>query len=255
MITYNNAPEQDIDIDLPDGKKIHGIVRGSLTDGSPVAIIMHGQPGTGNELLEYLGARYLYEHGISSLRLFMYDFGAKYRDLLDCTLETHIADFDTVVKYLREQGVKKVFAAGHSYGGITIVGSKAKLDAAVLWDASHGLAFQDDDGAWKKDFPELSFGEMVVCPTGYGYISSKQAEAYDKALGDNSEWAAGKGYPMKFITASEGILAGPAKKYFAAADEPKAFVEIAGAHHQFEDSDEIVEQLFRETVDWFEKYA
>lgn len=254
MISYNNFPEHDIDIDLPDGKKIHGILRGLLTDGSPVAIIMHGRPGTGNELLEYLGARYLYERGISSVRLFMYDFGDTYRDLLDCTLDTHIADFEVVVDYLRDQGVEKIFAAGHSYGGMTIVGSKVKLDAAVLWDASHGLVFQDDDAEWKKDFPEVSLGDIIVHPTGYGYISSKKQAEYDKALGDNSNWAADKGYPMKFITASEGILVDCAKKYFAAADEPKAFVEIAGAHHQFEDSDEIVEQLFRETAEWFKKY-
>ncbi len=249
MISYNDAPESKLEIDLPDGKKINGILRGSLSDGSPLVVMMHGRPGQANELLQYLGAHVLYEQGISSLRLSMYDFGSAYRSILDCTLDTHISDFETVIEYLRQQGVKKVFALGHSYGGITILGSKAKLDGAVLWDPSHGLAWQDPEFD-SPDFPEVTFENIVIGTGGYGYISSVKQKAYDKALGDTTDWARNKGYPMKFILAAAGPLAKYAKRYYEVADEPKSLVEIADAHHQFEDSDEVVEKLFSETASW-----
>lgn len=251
---YNNIPERDIKIDLPDGKKIHGILRGSLTDGSPVIVMMHGLPGEGNELLQYLGARYLYDHGFSTLRLYMYDFGQEYRDLLDCTLETHIADFETVVQYLRDNAVGKVFALGHSYGGITILGSKVQLDAAVMWDASHGLAWQDQDPRWTNDFPEVSYQNMTIGVAGQGYVMPRLMDENNKKLGDNTEWAAHKGYPIKFITAGEGMLVEYARHYYEVADEPKAYVIIEGASHQLDDSDDIMEQLFHETSDWFDLY-
>ena len=174
--------ESDLVINLPDGKKIHGILRGSLTDNSPVLVMMHGRPGSGNELLQYLGAHYLYEKGITTLRLSMYDFGSDYRNLLDCILDTHIADFDTVVRYLRESNVEKVFAAGHSYGGLTILGSKAKLDGAILWDPTHGLAWHDPVFD-SPDYPEKIFENIVVGVGGSGYISSTRAKLIRQVFG------------------------------------------------------------------------
>jgi len=254
MATFNIAPESDLVINLPDGKKIHGILRGSLTDNSPVLVMMHGRPGSGNELLQYLGGHYLYDKGITTLRLSMYDFGSEYRDLLDCTLDTHIADFDTVVHYLRDNGVDKVFAAGHSYGGLTILGSKSQLDGAILWDPSHGLAWQDPIFD-SPDYPEKTFENIVVGIGGSGYISSTEQQAYDRALGDTTEWARNKGYPMKFILAGAGPLAKYAMKYYEVADQPKAVVNIKTAHHQFEDSDEVVEELFSETAEWVNRFC
>src|SRR5262245_48601395 len=129
---YQAVREETLIIDLPKtkGLKIKGILRGSLK--GPLVVMMHGRPGSGNELLQYLGARYLYEKGFSSLRLFMNDFEPNTRNLLDCTLDTHVGDFDVVIKYLRTQKVPKVFALGHSYGGITVLTAQEKLDAIVL---------------------------------------------------------------------------------------------------------------------------
>jgi hypothetical protein len=58
-------------------------------------------------LLSYLAARDLSEKGISSLRLFMYNFSPNTRNLLDCTLETHVEDFDAVIAELPNRGVKR----------------------------------------------------------------------------------------------------------------------------------------------------
>lgn len=254
MIKYQNISESKFELDVPGGKKISGFLRGSLEDDSPVVVMMHGRPGHANELLQYLGARYLYENGISSLRLSMYDFGPHYRSILDCTLDTHISDFETVVEYLRKQNVKKVFALGHSYGGITILGSKAHLEGAVLWDPAHGLAWRDPVFN-NPNYPEKTFDDIVIGLGGAGYINPTTQETYDLALGDTTNWAKNKGYPMQFILAEAGPLAAYARRYYDVASQPKALVEIPTAHHQFEDSDEVVEQLFKETTSWVKQWC
>jgi|GEM_PF-520413 len=255
MISYQNRQETSLNIPLRDGKQLHAILRGEIEVNTPIVIMMHGRPGSANELLQYLGAHYIGEHNISTLRLSMYDFGTNYRSILDCTLDTHIQDFEDVVLYLRGMGVKKVFALGHSYGGITILGSKAKLDAAVLWDPSHGLAWHNDNPDFiGSDFPEKTFENIVIGTAGNGYILSKEQSDRDSAIGDNTDWAENKGYPIKFILAKAGPLAKLAKKYYEVASEPKSMIEIENAHHQFEDSDEVTEKLFAETVEWLKTY-
>lgn len=255
MISYKNRPEKSFDIPLRDGKKLHAILRGVLTDSTPLIVMMHGRPGSANEVLQYLGARFFNERGIATLRLSMYDFGLDYRSILDCTIETHIEDFEDVIDYLRTEGAGQVFALGHSYGGMTILGSQAKLEGAVLWDPSHGLAYFNGNPDFESDdYPEETYGNIVVGTGGHGSISSKEQADYDKALGDNSDWAKDKGYPLKFILAGAGPLAQLAEKYYKAASEPKAVVNIEDAHHQFLDSDEVTEKLFTETVEWIEAH-
>lgn len=255
MISYQNQNEQAILVPLRDGKNLHAILRGELDEDTPVVIMMHGRPGSANELLQYLGARCIKEHGFTTLRLSMYHFGEGYRSILDCTLETHIDDFEYVVRFLRNKGVKQVFALGHSYGGITILGSKVHLDGAILWDPSHGLAWYNNNPDFiSEDYPEKTYENIVIGTGGHGYIHSKEQENYDKSLGDNSGWAKDKGYPMKFILAGAGPLASLARKYYDVASEPKSVVEITDAHHQFEDSDKVVEQLFTETVDGLKSF-
>lgn len=256
MVSYQNRPEISIDIPLRDGKKIHAILRGKLDSNAPLVVMMHGRPGSANELLQYLGAHYISEHGIATLRLSMYDFGPMYRSILDCTLDTHAADFEDVVAYVRGQGAGKVFALGHSYGGITILRSGAKLDGAILWDPSHGLAWYKDNPEFKNPiFPKKVYGDIVVGTGGHGYIYPKVQDIQDAAWGDTTDWAKDKAFPMKFILASAGPLAKYAKRYYDVAAEPKALVEIQDAHHQFEDSDAVTEQLFAETVAWVRKFT
>ena len=251
-ITYNNSIEQDIVIDLPDGKKIHGILRGSISPDSPIAIIIHGRPGTGNELLQFLFARYLHEHHISSLRLFMYDFESEYRNIVETDLDVHADDLDVVVNHLRKQGIVKIFATGHSYGGLTILRSKALLESAVLWDPTHGLAFSD--GLDDPIYPETHLRDIVYVPTGCGYMYPEKQYLYDINIGDNSSWAYSKNYPIKYITAGKGILKPFVNKYFEQTRGAKSIVNIEEAHHQFTDSDEMIDVLFQETLDWFNRF-
>lgn len=253
---YQQAPEETLLIDLPntDGLKIKGILRSSLE--KPVVIMVHGLPGSGNELLQYLGARYLYERGFSSLRLSLYDFEPQTRNLLNCSLDIHASDFDTVVTYLRDKGAPKIFAVGHSYGGLTILRSTAKLDGAVLWDPTHGSFWLEGrDKDYEEDYPTKEVDGMVIGLAGYGYVEPSSMVKENKSMGDTSQWAAHKGYPLKVISAGKGAMTDLGKRYVDAAEDPKAHVVIEDAHHQFEDSDEVVLRLFEETAEWFAEFC
>lgn len=252
---YRAIEEKVIFFDAPQagGVKIKGILRGKF-DGV-VAVMVHGRPGSGNALLQYLGARYLYEHGISTLRLYMYDFDPKTRNLLDCTLQTHVSDFEAVVNELRKRDVKQVFGIGHSYGGLTILRSNAKLDGAVLWDPSHGLWWTENrDALFAKEYPEKVIDHYVIGTAGKGWLYSKTALEYDEQLGDTSGLAT-KDYPLKIISAGKGALTDLGKKYFEAAIEPKSHIVIEDAGHGFEESDNVTLRLFEETRDWIESYS
>jgi pimeloyl-ACP methyl ester carboxylesterase len=252
--------EKELQIDIPNsgGLKIRTILRGSLD--KPVVILVHGRPGSGNDLLEYLGARYLSDKGFTTLRVFLYDFGKNARNLVDCTVQTHADDFDVIVAYLRENNVPKIFATGHSYGGPTILKSKSQLDAAVLWDPAHGLSFirlakkAEDDGTFPETVVEVRGQSINVGTGGYGYIEPKAMLDDEASWGDNSEWAS-KDYPLKIISAGKGILKEGAVKYLEAANSPKEHVTIDEAGHLFEESDKVTEQLFSETLSWLERFS
>ncbi len=252
---YSIEDEKTFYFDLPDSNGLHikGLLRGGLNQ--PLAVIMHGRPGTGNELLPYLAAHYLKEHGIASLRLFMYDFEPKARNLIDCTLDTFANDFDEVIRQLRAKKVPKVFAIGHSYGGITILKAKSKLDGAVLWDPTHGSYWIEHADEKDENFPEKTIGDLVIGTGGYGYVSSVKIDKYDKQMGDTTDWAANKGYPLMVISAGNGAMTHLGKRYIEVSDDPKKHLVIENAHHQLEDSDKVILQLLTETNNWLQKFT
>jgi len=213
--------------------------------------MMHGLTGEPNSTLQYLGARYLCEKGFTVLRLAMYSVGDHYRSLFDCTLDTHVSDFEDVIRWLRKKSQQKLFAIGHSYGGLTVLASKAQLDGAVLWDPTHGLVFQQED----DDFVEKTVGEFRIGLTGTGYVIPETIVRYNENLGDNSTWAAAKEYPIKFIAAGDGALKKYVQAYYDVATQPKEFCVIEGAQHNFLDSDDVTHKLYEETVGWLDHYS
>jgi len=249
-MTYSAMPEETLYIPLQeDGElRIKGILRGSLD--KPVVVMMHGRSGMANSLLQYLGARYLAEQGFSTLRLFMYAPEINCRSILDCTLGTHVADFDTVIEYLRSRDVKTIFATGHSYGGMTILRSHMYLDGAVLWDPSHGSYWQEHTN---EPVSEKIIDNMVIGTLGKGYVLPKKLWEHERTVGDTTYWAVGKGYPLEIISAGDSPLAPLGKRYAEVADKPSKHVVLSNAHHQFEDSDEVMEQLLKETANWFKE--
>ena len=111
------------------------------TKAKPLVIVVHGLPCTINEGIYERACEHFQQAGYATYRFGLYDWHKDARQLIDCTLITHAKDLDTVVAHFRENGFKKIFVAGHSFGGPTILlSTKQDFDAAVLWDPSYDIS-------------------------------------------------------------------------------------------------------------------
>ena len=180
----------------------------------------------------------------------MYDWRRGARKLHECRLETHASDLDRVIEYLQHRGARKVFAVGHSYGGPTILMSKKKqYDAVVLWDASYGRSITF---LHARPMRELNAYYEIW---GYGIVMGKKMVEFGKKMTPTKSDALIKTVrvPIKITVASRGDLVRGGRRYFKAANPPKAFAIIKGADHNFSfEGNE--EALFRETLAWLRKW-
>jgi hypothetical protein len=230
----NRSDEELVWLDLPktNGLKLKCIKQGSLN--KQVAIIVHGKPGRPNGLVNGETANYFVGRGISCFRLYMYGLDPHTRNLADCSLDTYTQDFKTAVAYIRTYKPQKLFAIGHSYGALAILNSEVPLDAAVLWEPTHGSFWTEYPGI-KRD-------------------NTKPLNEFE-AMGDTTALAANKGYPLKIISAGKGKITEFHERYIAVADEPKAHSVIPKARHNLGDTLEVLDDLRQQTADWLLKSA
>lgn len=247
--------EKQIKIKTSGNKYIYGVLRfpegitsKNIFNEKPLVIFVHGLTGHKNEHHFFNGARFFTEHGWLAFRFDLYGDENHSRHLQDCTIETHAGDLDSVIDYFKNRGVSKIFVAGHSYGGLTILMSKKKrYDAAALWDTSYAPSFKN--AKYVKEI--LSYVE----DWGVAFVFSKDMMEEAKQL--TSEKCDGLikslKVPVKIIVAGKGELISGGRKYFKAANEPKSFTIIKNATHCF-DEDGTEEQLFQATYGWFSRF-
>ncbi len=230
---------------------IYGKLRGSIE--KPLVIIVHGLPCNMDEYFYKSAAIWFSQHGFSSFRFNLYDWQKNARQLIDCSLDTHASDLDSVVRYFRKKGVKKIFVTGHSYGGPTILLSKKQdFDAVALWDPSYRISFIQEKygapaGVYLKQVKGyfMQWGVDVV-------LGEKMAKEVDTLEWDQltSRFTP----PIHILAAGKGILMKGAKSYFKTANEPKKLTIIDDATHYFDDKDGMQEEVFRASKEWFERY-
>lgn len=228
---------------------VHGRLRGSLRQ--PLVIFVHGLTGNMDEHIFYNGARYLARHGIASYRFNLYDWPDGTRKLHACTLHTHASDLDRVVAYFRNRGVRRIIVVGHSYGGPTILLSRAMdFDGVVLWDPSYNLRRSWSSARYIRPI------QRYMMRWAYEVLVGKAMVKQARALRSTELYAAIRllNAPVKIIAAGEGILVRGCRRYFASAHAPKSFVNIPGAGHNF-DEPGVEERLLAETLQWVRRCA
>lgn len=248
--------ERDVKIKIYNSKYIYGILRLAKNktrfDEKPLVVFVHGLTGHKNEHHFFNGARFFERRGWPTFRFDLYGDEKYSRHLQNCTLETHAKDLDTVIDYFKNKGVKKIFVAGHSYGGLTILMSKErKYNAVALWDASYNpfRFFKHMKRINIKKFAGYieDWGVQFII----GEAMMKEAKRLTVRKCDNLIQEIG--VPVKIIVAGKGVLVSGGRKYFKAANMPKAFATIKAATHCF-DEDGAEERLFQETHKWFSKF-
>jgi len=241
--------EQAVKIKIPRTKKyIHGTWRGNKS--WPVVDFVHGLSGHRDEHIFFNGGRFFAKHKIATFRFNQYDWHKNARNLQDCTLKTQAADLDTVVGYLRKNGAKKIFVVGHSYGGPTILFSKTKDFAGVIfWDAAYNLktVFDGQPRRMSRGYL-LPWGVEVFI--GQKMFNESQTVSNEQLLARMQQINT----PSKIICAGKGTLIAGGKKYFQAARQPKELTIIPAAGHNFNE-DGAEEKLFTETLMWIKRFV
>ncbi len=238
--------EQTFKIKTPDGKFIEGMLNGNVK--KPLILLVHGLSGYAHEALHQNAVSHFTKQGFSVFRINLYSWKKNHRKLHECTLQTHGEDIDTVLKFLKKKGVKKIMAAGHSYGFPSILHTKTGLiDALVSWDGSN-LPYKD---AFLK-FPVIeSPVKGRIIDSGYFIIMGEEM-AQESTRVQGIPLAQTFNRPIKMIGAEKGN-GKAAGKVFKALTGQKALAIIKGASHNFTEVG-AQEKLYKETVSWFKKF-
>ncbi|MDB4940379.1 MAG: hypothetical protein JWO40_804 [Candidatus Doudnabacteria bacterium] len=239
--------DKPIKIKTPDKKFIYATLRGSLN--KPLIVIAHGLAGNMNEAIHYNAARYFEKQGFSSLRFNLYSWEKDARKLHECTFSTHGEDIDTVLNYLKTQGVKKIFIVGHSYGWPSILHTQQRNFIAVAsWD---GSILPDNN----IDVPiRIRKPKGRILDDGYFVIAGEQM-AKDSHRIKSLDLIKKFDRPISFITVNDNVtgnLKGSQKMYKTTRVE-KELVIIKGAHHTFVEEGK-AEELYKATANWFKKF-
>lgn len=239
-----------IKIKLSKKFSLYGKFSGSFNQ--PLFIIVHGLLGNMDENFYHSAVRWFGKHGFSTFRFNLFGHQKDARQLMDCTLKTHSADLDTVVRYFRKRGVKKIFVVGHSFGGLVILCSRDQnFDGAVLWDPSYKISFT-------KTIYGFPGGKYIKEVNGYLMrwgINVVIGKAMAKEV-DSLQWnLITKNFkvPFKIIIAGKGALRN-AKEYLNSTKVEKDLMIVKRATHYFNDKKGMQDKIFKASERWFKKF-
>jgi pimeloyl-ACP methyl ester carboxylesterase len=244
--------ESEVKIKLPESNLyIYGTLRGDFEH--PLIVMCHGYSGWMHEMLSYNGARFFEKKGYSTLRLSMYGGGENSRDIANSDVITHAKDIDTVVKYLRNQGVEWIGVVGHSYSGMGIIYTEQQdFDSAVLWDPTHTDGY-NEGGAIQKFKESFSYiNELGIYVSGKGGGNVYAKAVFDNEYPKSPEMAKKFNIPTLVINASwsqdqQKYVRNYAENINAEASQ----ITIPDSTHPFTGNG-IAEILFEITADYFD---
>lgn len=242
--------EKNIKIKLSGKNSLYGKFYGSFD--KPLFIVVHGLLGNMDEDFYYSAVKWFKRHGFSTFRFNLYGYQKDARQLMDCTLKIQSADLDAVVRYFRAHGVKKIFIAGHSFGGLVILRSdNQNFDGAVLWDPAYKISFTKSSDKYfnGKYIKEL---DGYLMRWGVNFIIGKAMVKEIDSLDWNFIFRNLK-VPFKIIIAGKGVLKN-AKQYLIGAKSKTDLMVIKNATHYFNDEKGMRDNLFHASENWFKNY-
>ena len=117
-----------------DGKKVFGIFNAAASGkvADKIVVIAHGLTGSPQDAMHQSARKYFNERGYDVARIAFYNSDPDGRLLRDCTLQLHADDLNAVVDRFSGQ-YKKLFVAGHSYGGLSTLFANPDATAISFW--------------------------------------------------------------------------------------------------------------------------
>lgn len=239
--------EKEIKIKTKDNFFIYGSLNKANKTSSKLVIFVHGFTGNRNEHIFFNGAKYFTEKGFDTFRFDFYNDSKKARHFENTKISQHGSDITTVINYFKNK-YKKIYLAGHSFGGTSLLFADTKnVNAFVFWDASYVVPEEE-----KKAFPYDKKIKGYFTEWGIKIIVGKDFVNELFNFPDCGKLISQIHIPVKFIGAGKSNIK-DSRKYFVKANSPKALVNINNAGHNF-NTLETEQKLFDETYSWFKKY-
>lgn len=237
-----------------DNKQIVGILHIPENKNPSLLIMCHGwgfnKLGTWQGLF-LKAAREFCKKGFSVLRFDFRGSGDSNGEFEEQTVETMLDDLDCILDNLGKD-YSRIGLIGHSVGGKIAVLKAAedkRIKCLALWSAaaSHNYAFASDFVDEVRSRKRLLFVDSGL------WINEKQLNSYLK--NDGFKAIRKVRMPLIIVNGSEDLSVFPshAKKLYKNANNPKKLVFIKGANHFFLD-DNSKEELFKVTIEWFDKW-
>lgn len=248
--------EDIFSVPMGDGYAIHGRINRAdeLTDRA--VIFCHGLTGHMYEH-PYMTARvYFPAHGYDVIRFNFYSDEKDARRITDCTVGLHADDLNRLLTHFSPR-YRKLFVAGHSYGGLAILmADPPQIAAASLWDGTF-IPFAEDEGFSAPWFFNKELGEYMVNWPPITRVVGKKF--YDETRTFTSERM--DGWAKNFTKPAQVLAAGgfpenisyQEKLFNTLASAEKEFTPIAGASHGFNEGATVFD-LLENTHRWFERF-
>lgn len=236
-------------LDTPDGAKVKVIASKISKDSATrrAVLIGHGLTGNPNEHLHLVARDAFVAGGYDVYRMAFYDFAEGARNIIDCTLEVHARDFMTVFEHL--EGVyPSVYAAGHSYGGLTLLYAQPdRAKALAFWDPAF-------TAGWLSAARRIeALGCYAVDWNGVTRLLG--APMYEEAKALTADDAGAKAARIK--APSLVVVSGEAPRARGRVHDHlacrKELVEISEADHSFTLGD-TAKTLAEVTLQWFNRF-
>ncbi|MGE0252806.1 MAG: alpha/beta hydrolase [Dongiaceae bacterium] len=234
-----------------DGHLINGIVnQASSKKADKLLIMVHGLTGHFKEHIFVAAKDYFNAQGYDVVRFNLYDFpysGKKFRRFAQTLLKDYISDLNIIIDHFIPS-YKKVFYAGHSYGGLTLMLANPKATAMALWDPTF------DPNSVQQDLRFIPELDSYKIDWGIEILVSKEFVEENKNfdIKRRQELAAASKAPFRVIEAEEGGYRN-SKTYSDYAKVPADKITIPGADHAFTLGD-THRQLCEATENWFNKF-
>ncbi len=240
----------DIAIPAVDGKTIYGLFNPAQAGKSDALVILaHGLTGRIREFLHIMAMRAFTAAGYDVARIAFYSGGDNARTMHDCTVDLHARDLNTFIDHFRPK-YRRIFVAGHSYGGFSLLFANPAVTAVSFWDATWTPGWQHEAVA----VPEL---DCFIYPDGVNGLLGRAMydEAMYYAANPPIMQAAQFQSPAQVILAQANEKPGRSRHqlFSALSIADKELVWIDGADHQFT-TGQTVEALISATQSWFDRH-
>lgn len=240
-------------LNTSDGKTICGVTDFAHKSGQAdkVLVLVHGLTGHMNEYHIKGAANFFRDHGYDVVRFNLYD-GENGRRLRDTNLQIYARDLNQVLDE-KAVGYEKIFIAGHSYGGPTIMVAQPRQATALsLWDP----AFEMTKNFAEKNFILVEDQNFYIWPKnneailGYEFIDEyKNIYDLEKCLSLSKSLSA---VPIQVVAAEEGYGQDELSWHSAGHDLNERHI-VMNADHCFWRGN-VFQEVLDKSLEWFERF-